>query len=551
MSRFISRSASAVLVSLILWGVSGTAVDAISVSAKPSKPSITVISAKVRSGKLGVTVEFNLASTNPASPVLSTQVKVGTLLCTVAGRAKSCKIQDLASKTYKVSARAKNKNGWGSWSTSVSFLVTNGRTWRRDSTVPATTVPATKGLKFNLKNAVGLTLKSSVSGASIQKSEIGSNLQAVDSAGNLTDAVTSGSASISRFLIAPNDKLYVVFSSKTTIGGLSCLLAEVTKSTGDPTCIESDLSGISWSDSTSYVFDPIQFDDSGAIYYSGYDGSGKSVLRRYRDGASTSLVSDNVSSLRFLTLADGRVLIGGTTTSSSSNWTRVVTLTGGLQSLVTGSFPQFMSKFPDGNVYLGFWNSPDFGVKRFLLTSGMMDSTYWISGNTNGITRDAFFNIEANYSTPNRIPELEGYYGSHVRQMVTTLDSKVYAITGTIPTLVQYYPQVAKPSTTVTAVYAMQRVLSYIILSGTNAGGQNVTTLYNTVTDSEQTLIPASNEIEVYRLNYVASSNTIMFDGLRFSDNKYVLGQIDLSTGQVTASQTGSSKLVDFQTFAS
>jgi hypothetical protein len=78
-----------------------------------------------------------------------------------------------------------------------------------------------------------------------------------------------------------------------------------------------------------------------------------------------------------------------------------------------------------------------------------------------------------------------------------------------------------------------------------------VTTLYNTETDSEQTLVTASNEIEMYHLNYVASSNKIMFDGLRFSDNKYVIGQIDLNTGQVNSSQTGSSKLVDFQTFGS
>jgi hypothetical protein len=42
-----------------------------------------------------------------------------------------------------------------------------------------------------------------------------------------------------------------------------------------------------------------------------------------------------------------------------------------------------------------------------------------------------------------------------------------------------------------------------------------------------------------------------MFDGLRFADNKYVIGQVDLSTGAVVASQTGSDKLVDFQTFAS
>jgi hypothetical protein len=96
-----------------------------------------------------------------------------------------------------------------------------------------------------------------------------------------------------------------------------------------------------------------------------------------------------------------------------------------------------------------------------------------------------------------------------------------------------------------------QSVLDYIILSGTDLNGKNITTIYNTSTDTEQVLIPASTEIEVYHLNYVASTNKIMFDGLRFSDNKYVIGQVDLNTKVVSASQTGSSKLLDFQTFGS
>jgi hypothetical protein len=103
----------------------------------------------------------------------------------------------------------------------------------------------------------------------------------------------------------------------------------------------------------------------------------------------------------------------------------------------------------------------------------------------------------------------------------------------------------------VKSVGVAQSVLDYIILSGTNGSSKNVTTLYNSSTDTEQVLIPATTEIEVYHLNYVASTNKIMFDGLRFSDNKYVIGQVDLNTRTVTASQTGSSKLLDFQTFGS
>jgi len=70
-----------------------------------------------------------------------------------------------------------------------------------------------------------------------------------------------------------------------------------------------------------------------------------------------------------------------------------------------------------------------------------------------------------------------------------------------------------------------------------------------TTTQTELQLIGPENEIEIYRLNFLAAEGKIMFDGLRFADNRYVIGQIDLQTMTVTASATGSSKLEDFQTF--
>ena len=557
--------------------VGATNASALSVTAKPSKPTVQSVrsSAKASKGTVDVSVSFSLAGTNPKSPILQTQVKVGTKTCTASRKATKCTVKSVAvDKSYKIVVRAKNRNGYGSWSGSVSMNVKAGLTWSvasnstsnttsNTTSNPSTGSPSTSNpssgvsttsLKFNLKNAVGLTLASSVSSSSVRKHVVGSNLKTLDAMGVATDAVSSGYASIAKFLIAPNNKLYVLFNTKTAIGTVSCLLAEVDKTTGDPTCIDSDLSSISWSSATSFEFDPIQFDESGFIYYVGTDSTGKSVLRRYKNGTATSLVTDNVNYLRFLVLSDGSVIIGGSTASSGSSWTRVVTASGSLRSLVSGDYPRFLSKFPDGNVYLGYWGQDglaNMGVKRYLAATSVMDTTYWISGNTNGVTRTAFFDVGANYSTPQRIQALEPYYGTLVRSLVTTSNNQVYAITGSIPTVVQYFPNVAKTSTAVTNVGVMQRVLTYLILSGTNSSGQNITTLYNTSTDSEQELISASTEIEVYHLNYVASSNKIMFDGLRFSDNKYVLGQVDLNTMVMTSSQTGSSKLVDFQTFGS
>ena len=254
-----SRSKAFFLVGVAFIAIVGvTNVEALSVSVKPSKPTIVSVLALKKSSKgtLDVVVSFIPGALDKKYPVLQTQVQVGTKICTANRSATRCAVKAVvAGKTYKVFARAKNKNGFSSWSFTVPFFATPGNSWSKTqsltpeitSTVPTTIgTPNLTSLKFNIKNAVGLTLKSVLSSTGVRKNASGSNLQAVDSSGIVTDAVSAGSASISKFLIAPNDKLYVVFTSKTNVGTTSCLLAEVTKSTGDPTCIESDMQSISW-----------------------------------------------------------------------------------------------------------------------------------------------------------------------------------------------------------------------------------------------------------------------------------------------------------------
>jgi hypothetical protein len=88
-------------------------------------------------------------------------------------------------------------------------------------------------------------------------------------------------------------------------------------------------------------------------------------------------------------------------------------------------------------------------------------------------------------------------------------------------------------------------VINDIVLSGTDSTGVHVTTLYDTSAASESQLIGPGNEIEVYHLNYVSSGNKLMFDGLRFSDNKYIIGQV-LLDGSNTLSAVTTGKWADF-----
>lgn len=425
---------------------------------------------------------------------------------------------------------------------------------------------AAKGkLKFNIKNAVGIAL---VKKATVKKKSAtqptatdevapeDTTLVAVDETGKTTEAITSGEAVIKKFLVAPNDKLYVLFDSATVVGdATTCLLAEVDPATGDPKCIEKEMTSVAWNSGETGAVNPsIQFDAAGSIYYVGTAQSGKYNLRKYAAGTTTSLINDNIQIYDFLVLSDGNVYYTGMTLSTKLTFTRRIDPTGGL-SVVQGERSWFLMRFADNNVYYGVASK---GVLTWLTKTNKNDDFPYIAPSTatqiarndtskfcipGAAINDGFCEISTGtVTTP----------GVYVRQSFNTLSGKTFVNTGNPPmgTLMQYYPQVKRVTTVVDKMTIGQVIVDYIIMAGVNTNGQNVLTIYDTNSGTERKLIDETKEIEIYRLNYV-SSNKIMFDGLRFADNKYVIGQVDLSTGAVVASQTGSDKLVDFQTFAS
>ena len=557
------------LLSATWLGTGVPSVDALSVTSKPSAPTVSVVSVTngSKKGKVNVTVTFALASTNAKAPLILTQVMVGTGTCTAAKKSSKCTVKNVVGgKTYKVKSRSKNRNGFGRWSSAVAVKATSGVKWQKNdsSDNPSTSNPSTSNpssgvsttpLKFNLKNAMGLTLASSVSSSSVRKFGAGSNLKALDAMGVTTDAVSSGSASIARFLIAPNNKLYVLFNSKTVVGTVSCLLAEVDKTTGEPICIESDMQSVSWDFLTGKSTNPpIQFDTNGAIYYAGTPSRGGNFeLKKFADGQSTSLINENMRLFDMLVLPDSSILISGETTSSGTRWIRKISPSGSLSNIASDQ-AYFMRRFPDGNIYFALYGQ-GLGIKRYLTEGSSVDSRAWMASVRNGAVNPHIDTDSLCYpSWSDQDGFCVGNFGIYTKEIVNTVSGSAYAVAGSggsQGTLMRYFPTLARASTQIKRVVVMQRVIDYLILTGLDANGQNITTLYNTATDTEQTLISSTNEIEMYHLNYVASSNKIMFDGLRFSDNKYVIGQIDLNTGTVTASQTGSSKLLDFQTFGS
>jgi hypothetical protein len=438
-------------------------------------------------------------------------------------------------------------------------------------------------LRFSMSGAVGLALGSSSlsgtgisatrnldlgsmafwgakdSGARYSAAAVGSNLDTVSSSGQLSDAVTSGSATVSQFLIAPNNKVYVLFSGRVNLSDTSsstnsgCLLAEINPSSGVPVCVDNSLASINWSAPGSgwAPSTPIQFDSSGAIYYIGSTTSGATVLRKFLNGVSTDLITDNVYIDHFLVLPNGCVILSGRTVSSGAIWVRRISPGGSLSNLQTNQ-ALFLTLFPDGNVYMGLWSNGGAtirGVARYLAASDSMDATLWIGSHT-------YSGHEVNFDTDTICPlpytrPFCATYGVYIRWSYGTGDGREYVTAGADSGVnaMQYYPDVRFLNTIVTNVTVAQGVGNNLVLGGLNADNKNVLTLYNTSDDTETQLIGPDNEIEIYHVNYVADANKIMFDGLRFVDNKYVIEEIDLSTKQITELNTSSVKWADLQTF--
>ena len=540
--------------------------------AKPSAPTVvSVSSSKAKKGKVNLTVTISLPASDGGSKITGSRATAGGKSCTMKKLKTSCTIKGIKSgKTISVVARSKNKKGFGAKSAAIKMAAgltyTNGSvegTYSlakgvKSSNTGLTRVLTTQSVKWNDFSAFTGTTQAQgflkgVTSQSIQTLAVGdiafatsgmiglakpaspgsgSGLISVDALGRGIEAVSNGSASIQNFYPAPNGKFYVVFSTPVALvtGGANCVFAEVPVSTGLPSCIDGTIESVLWSVGESKTNAPVQFDSAGSIYYAG-TLAGKTVLRKYSAGTITNLVNDNIAINDFLVLGDGNVIVSGRTTSTQASWIRKIAPSGGLSTLISGSAARFLKSFNDGNVYMGVAESVPMGVKRYLSSSGTVEVKYWITGHINGVP--AYFNSNT-ICTEERQTGLFNDFcsdaGSNIKAAYSILGQKNFVVSGWSQknSLMQYYPEVKRATSEVTNVTLSQNVITNILLAGTNAAGTNLLTIYDTSNGNETIVIDGTNEIEIYNMTYVASTNKIMFNGLRFSDNQFVVGEVSL-----------------------
>ena len=409
---------------------------------------------------------------------------------------------------------------------------------------------------FQVSGIVGLAMASSTTSCGIGGSNgipaTSTCAVGVGSDGTVTSIFAPGSATatVSNFYSAPNGKFYVTFMSPTslTAGGVKCAFAEVDSDTGIPTCVDSEIFSVTMGFGYSFgaFFNgnsPVQFDSSGAVYYAGSVNTGgmsQFTLRKYLNGSITKLVSDNIYMRDYVVLGDGTVLIAGMTTSTQVNWLRKLTPgTNSVTSLVSGSMVTFLRLFVDGNVYWGVGSGgPDSKVSRYLSKEGRVDEVPWMAGGNSYSSVSSRNDMSGVCPTPMGPSTSYDSFcqssGSLVRGTYNMGSDRTVALSGVLggvtstTRFVQYYPTVQKYTTIVSYVTIALQVGKKMILTGTDASGKNVLTIFDTDTFQESVLLDGSNEFEIYSIGYVPSTNKVMFNGLNFANNQYQVGDITL-----------------------
>jgi len=165
--------------------------------------------------------------------------------------------------------------------------------------------------------------------------------------------------------------------------------------------------------------------------------------------------------------------------------------------------------------------------------------------------------IGAAYFTPEDIcpgnPNLY-FCSTHVdaKDFRVTQSGRVIAMAGnTGPgyVLAEYWPNPRVITTSVTTVQKVLDAGTSLVVYGVNSVGQSITIVYDPESGAERTLIPASSQTEIYNLAYSASTGEVFFDRLRFSDNSYVVGKVNVASGGLTYLGTTTTSFSDFQAF--
>lgn len=400
-------------------------------------------------------------------------------------------------------------------------------------------------IQFDLSDAVAIMKADETTSAQIVKaSATKSNIFKLTTTGAIEDVFTEGEAIVaSKLYVAPDGKPYLLFSSPITVNNQQCILLRLSRNNTSE-CVDDTLQSISeFSASTK----PIQFDEEGNIYYSGFTDEGKRVLRKKSASldVKVDLINDNISIDNFLITNDGVAYLSGQTESTKTNFFRKILTSGALVNLLNGADIMSLYELPDNNIYAGEWGER-FGVLK-ISPEGVSSTLYIGYTSMNGVPHTCDFNLDSNsYNScvePNaaKYEDFCGMGGTILSTFYRSPDDHVYVVAGTGDTasLWQYWPEVKPIDTSVYRPTIVSGTMTTLLIAGYDASNKNKLISYNTADASEIDLLNGV-DIEIYHFSYLASTGKIIFNGLRFSDNTYIVGSIDTQNGNtLTILETG------------
>ena len=416
--------------------------------------------------------------------------------------------------------------------------------------VVGTKLCAVSALRFDFSDAIGVTVGSATSRKNRPSTRQSTGqIKAVLANGALRDAITSGTAPIRKFAVSPSGQIVIAFSNKvnlddaTTSGsGDGCSIVTVDRDLGIPTCIDADFGGLQGGEA-------IQFDATGGIYVHAVNAGANQhyVLRRYKNGAITDLISPGISVFDWLVTGSGTVFLQGKTESNQTYFNRRYNAAGGILNLGAPALQDTAGfrMFSDGNVYMFGENSGSRGIARYNVAADTMDTTLWIGPNA---TQDlTTYCGAAGSGTGPCAAGLSSMFGSRLAAGTSSGKNFQPGTDG----LVQTFPTLSTFTLPLRAISVLEASGNVVLAAGTTASAENILVKFDSDTNTVSTLASrasANGEIEFYHVE-PSSDGYALFDGLRFSDNTYVIGKIDYTTGAVTILSTVTGKLDDFKAF--
>lgn len=379
-----------------------------------------------------------------------------------------------------------------------------------------------------------------------------SNIFALNANGEMQQAIVNGHPEATMARVSPDGSMYIAFQNRINLldvdgdvgapgSANGCSLIRIPNGSSTPTCVDTLISNIN-----SDYADAIQFTSNGTMAYLGYTDVGPIIRKRATNGTVSNITSavGGVNIEKFRLLENGQVLAGGNTESNGLSWVKLYK-TNGISSTLIPSYPRYIEKFPDGKIYVGA--EGENGVRVYDPVSQALESTHYMASDLEPNPPPATF-----YTSTMCRAEIPGMCdgGSNASRFSTTTDQRVFAITGGSDerAIIQYYPSSSIKRIDVSDVISIPTLMvaagNKLVVAGVTAASKNVLYLLDPTTGQKTVIRSAATDFETYNVKYKASTNELLFDGLK-SNNTFVLVKRNLSTNVESEQVVGSIRLLD------